>query len=74
MRYQDDAVAAGQIYGQSANLHNMLLFTVMIALAVGITLLVLGLRGRVLWLTTWSAMLIVLSVLYIGADVLGYLR
>jgi hypothetical protein len=74
MRYQDDALATGQIYSQSAGLHNMLLFTVMIALAVGVTLLVLGLRGRVLWLTTWSAMLIILSALYIGADVLGYLR
>jgi hypothetical protein len=74
MRYEDSPAASGQIYSQSEGLHRMLLFTVSIALVVGIVLLVLGLRGRVLWLTTWSAMLIALSVMYLGADLLGYIR
>jgi hypothetical protein len=74
MRYQDDPGIASRIYSRSDGLHDMLLFSVTIALFVGIVLLVLGLRGRVLWLSTWSAMLIALSLLYIGADLLGYLR
>lgn len=74
MRYQSDPLITGQIYSRSEGLHDMLLFTVSIALFVGIALLVLGLKGRVLWLGTWSAMLIAMSLLYIGADLLGYLR
>jgi hypothetical protein len=74
MRYENSLAASEQLYSQSEGLHGMLLFSVSTALVVGIVLLVLGLRGRVLWLTTWSAMLIVLSVMYLGADLLGYIR
>lgn len=74
MRYEDSTAVGGQIYSQSEGLHGMLVFTVSLALLVGVALLVLGLRGRVLWLTTWSSMLVVLSLLYLGADLLGYTR
>lgn len=74
MRYEDSIANGSQIYSQSEGLHGMLMFTVAMALFVGSVLLFLGLRGRVLWLTTWSAMLVALSVLYLGADLLGYIR
>ena len=70
MRYQEDA-ALGPINSQTPGLHFMLNFTVSLALFIGIVLLWLGLRGRVMWLTVWSAGLILSSVLYLGAAVLG---
>ena len=39
-----------QIYSQSSGLHFMLNFTVALALIIGLALLWLGRRGRVLWL------------------------
>lgn len=44
---------------------DMLAFTVLIALLVGVLLLVLGRRGRQLWLVVWSAGLIVCSFAYL---------
>lgn len=70
MRYQEDA-ALEPIYSQSSGLHFMLNFTVALALVIGVVLLWLGLKGRVLWLTVWSAGLIVASVLYLGAATMG---
>jgi len=43
----------------------MLVFTVLIALVVGVLLLALGRYGRQIWLMVWSAGLIVCSVLYL---------
>jgi len=70
MRYREDA-ALEPIYSQSSGLHFMLNFTVALALVIGVVLLWLGLKGRVLWLTVWSAGLIVASVLYLGAATMG---
>ena len=59
-----------QIYSQSAGLHFMLNFTVALALVIGVALLWLGRRGRVLWLQVWSVGLVVFSVTYLGAAAL----
>ncbi len=59
------------IYSQSDGLHFMLNFTVALALIIGVALLWLGRRGRVLWLQVWSVGLVVFSVAYLGAAMLG---
>ena len=73
MRYQESAGIAEQlpVYSQSAGLHFMLNFTVALALLIGIALFWLSRRGRVLWLQVWSIGLVVFSVAYLGAAMLG---
>jgi len=60
-----------QVYSQSSGLHFMLNFTVALALIIGVALLWLGRKGRVLWLQVWSAGLIFFSVLYLAAAAIG---
>ena len=59
------------IYSQSDGLHFMLNFTVALALVIGVVLLWLGRRGKVMWLQVWSAGLVVFSVAYLGAAMMG---
>ena len=70
MRYRDDQMQP--IYSQSEGLHFMLTFSVCLGLLIGVALLWLGRHGRVLWLQVWSVGLIVVSVVYLAADALGY--
>jgi len=74
MRYEADegiAIEGMQVYSQSEGLHFMLNFTVALALVIGVVLLWLGRRGRVLWLQVWSIGLVVFSVAYLGAAAVG---
>jgi len=74
MRYEaSEAVAATElpVYSQSPGLHFMLNFTVALALLIGVLLLWLGRRGRVMWLQVWSAGLVLCSVAYLGAAAVG---
>ncbi|WP_078118159.1 hypothetical protein [Thiosocius teredinicola] len=77
MRYEE---SVGQsdgelpVYSQSDGLHFMLNFTVALALLIGLGLLYLGMRGRVLWLKVWSAGLVVFSVAYLVAASTGHIR
>lgn len=72
MRYLEQSQTPSQppLYAEAGTLQDMLLFTVVLALFIGIALLWLGRHGRVMWLTVWSAGLIVSSILYIGADLM----
>ncbi|MCB1784667.1 MAG: hypothetical protein KDJ33_00360 [Gammaproteobacteria bacterium] len=73
MRYQATEAAPIEelpLYSQSEGLHFMLNFTVALALVIGVLLLWLGRRGRVLWLQVWSAGLVLASVAYLGAAIL----
>ncbi len=73
MRYREDQ--AGEIvYAQSEGLHSMLTFSVSLGLLIGIALLWLGRHGRVLWLQVWSIGLIAVSITYLAADLLGYVK
>ena len=63
-----------QIYSQSSGLHFMLNFTVALALIIGLALLWLGRRGRVLWLQLWSAGLVLFSIVYLVAAAFGWIR
>ncbi|MCB1802170.1 MAG: hypothetical protein KDI82_10830 [Gammaproteobacteria bacterium] len=75
MRYEEGQgvppAAPMQNYADSSGLHFMLNFTVALALLIGIALLWLGRRGRVLWLQVWSAGLIVFSIAYLVAAAAG---
>ena len=59
------------IYSQSDGLHFMLNFTVVLALIIGVVLLWLGRRGKVLWMQVWSAGLVVFSIAYLGYAAIG---
>lgn len=74
MRYEAGegiAIEGMQVYSQSEGLHFMLNFTVALALVIGVVLLWLGRRGRVLWLQVWSIGLVVFTVAYLGAAAVG---
>lgn len=73
MRYSENLVSE-PLYSQSDGLHYMLLFTVVLAFGIGCILLWLGRRGRVMWLTVWSAGLILASVGYVFAYLAGWVR
>lgn len=62
-----------QNYADSSGLHFMLNFTVALALLIGVALLWLGRKGRILWLQVWSAGLIFFSVLYLAAAAMGWI-
>jgi len=71
MRYPEGQ-APQTIYAQSEGLQFMLTFSVCLGLIIGVVLLWLGRHGRVLWLQAWSVGLIVVSVAYLAAEMLGY--
>ena len=72
VRYEDQGpISLGPIYSQTEGLHYMLNFTVALALFIGCALLWLAFKGRVLWLKVWSLGLILASLGYLGAALLG---
>lgn len=52
-------------------MHGTLMFTVGIALLVGVVLLYAGWKGKKLWLKAWSLGLVVCSLLYIALRLAG---
>lgn len=66
MLYPDN-IPADQV---THNVHdNMLLFTAVLAIIIGIILIYLGKKGKQLWMVVWSAGLIICSIL-MGASIL----
>lgn len=53
-------------------MHGMLTLSMYLSIAIGIALLLLGVRGNVMWLKAWSIGLILFSVLYLLFEALGY--
>lgn len=51
----------------------MLIFAVVLGLLIGVTLFVLGWRGRQLWLTVWGCGLVLSSLIYLVSFSLGYI-
>ena len=47
-------------------------FSVFLGLIMGVGFVVAGLRGKQIWLLSWGAGLVISSLLYIGADFMGY--
>lgn len=71
MRYREGEMPDSTApFGET--MHDMLSLTMVLAVAAGIALLLLGLRGRILWLKVWSLGLIGCSLLYLILDALGF--
>lgn len=49
----------------------MLVFAVVLGLLIGMVLVGLGLRGRIIWLTVWGGGLVLISVTYLVTFSLG---
>jgi len=47
-------------------------FSAVLGLLMGIGFVVAGIRAKQIWLTFWGAGLVISSVLYLGADILGF--
>lgn len=65
MRYREGTEPAQQADNPSGE---VLLFSVSLALVIGCVLLVLGYKGKQMWLMVWSAGLILSSVIYIAYE------
>lgn len=51
---------------------HMVVFTVVLSLAIGVILFGLSMRGRQRWLMFWSGSLVLVSLIYLAAILLGY--
>ncbi len=51
----------------------VLVFAVVLGLIIGVTLCVLGWRGRQMWLTVWGGGLVLASVTYLVSFSLGFI-
>jgi len=74
MRYNTTTEQPMTVYSEAESLHFMLNFTVFLALIIGVILWFLGRHGRVLWLQVWSAGLVLSSIAYLLAAILGHVR
>jgi hypothetical protein len=70
MRYREDAVT-GDIGAPVVN-DGMMVGTALYALLAGIGICLIGIRSRLIWATLMGGSLAGLSVVYLGAVVLGY--
>lgn len=63
MRYRvgEEAAQSGAMTGASGT-EAVLVFTLIISIIMGVFLVWLGWRGRQIWLVTWSAGLVVVSI------------
>ncbi len=71
MRYPEGQ-EPNPLYPHSESMHNMLTLSMYLSIAIGLVLLFLGVRGKVLWLKVWSIGLIACSVVYLVGDALQY--
>lgn len=73
MRYPEGQAPDPDVpYGST--MHDMIALSMVLGIVVGVCLYLIGRRGRSLWLTVWSAALVLCSVLYLGADATGLIR
>ncbi len=71
MRYRTDE-GPNEAYPFSESMHQMLTFTMVISIVIGLLFLIIGLRGKVMWMWVWGAGLVILSVAYLVADFFGF--
>jgi hypothetical protein len=70
MRYREDAIT-GDVGVPAAN-EGMLVATALYALVIGIGILVLGIRSRLVWAMLMGGLLATASAVYLSAIALGY--
>jgi hypothetical protein len=71
MRYLEGQ-EANPDYPHGENMHQMLTFSMLLSLVFGAILLYAGIRGKIIWLTVWSALLMLCSIIYLAGDGLGF--
>ena len=70
MRYRigEDSQNLGEPVGDE-----LVSFSAVLGLLMGIGFVIAGLRAKQIWLAFWGAGLVICSVLYLGADILGFI-
>lgn len=48
-------------------------FSAVLGLLMGVGFVIAGLRGKQIWLLFWGTGLVICSIVYLGAEILGYL-
>lgn len=48
-------------------------FSAILGLLMGVGFVIAGLRAKQVWLTFWGAGLVICSLVYLGAEILGYI-
>ena len=61
MKYREDEIPPEMLAVNASN--DMLVFTAIIGIAIGIVLFLLGRYGRQMWMWTWGAGLVVCSII-----------
>jgi len=70
MRYREGVVPdPDRPYGES--MHAMLTLSAWIGIVIGVTMFLAARRGRSVWLTWWSAALVLCGLGYLVADLTG---
>ncbi len=67
MRYREGQAPSSE-YPYTQGTHDALAFSMWLGIVVGIVLLWMGMRGRILWLIVWSIGLVILSIFYLIND------
>ena len=52
----------------------LLIFSVILGLLMGIIFIVAGKKGKQIWLMFWGTGLVIVSLLYLAADLMGYIN
>ena len=59
------------LYPHSEGMHAMLSLSMVMSLLIGLVLLYLGYKGKIMWLKFWSGGLIAASLAYLVSDFAG---
>jgi len=71
MRYREGVTPSpDEPYGES--MHAMLSLSAWIGIVFGVVMFLAARRGRSVWLTWWSAALVLCALGYLAADALGW--
>ncbi|MBX2886820.1 MAG: hypothetical protein KTR32_43135 [Granulosicoccus sp.] len=71
MRYREENAAPDPDFPYSQSMHSMLTVSALLALLIGILLLYLGRKGKIMWLSWWSFGLILCSIGYLVLEIVG---
>lgn len=71
VRYRTDE-GPNAAYPYSESMHQMLSLTMTLSILIGVIFIIAGHKGKILWMKTWGAGLLVLSLAYLVADYLGF--
>lgn len=71
MRYRSDEGIPDPDFPYSEGMHSMLTLSMGLSILIGVVLLYLGVRGRIMWLSWWSGGLIICALAYLVGELVG---